>query len=43
MKRTRRNTVSDRGKGLLGFDTSVPNPARMYDYFLGGKDHFPAD
>jgi hypothetical protein len=24
-------------------DFSVPNPARMYDYFLGGKDHFPAD
>jgi hypothetical protein len=35
--------MSDRGKGLLRFDTSVPNPARMYDYFLGGKDHFPAD
>lgn len=24
-------------------DFSVPNPARMYDYFLGGKDNFPAD
>ncbi|OHV56539.1 methyltransferase [Pseudofrankia sp. BMG5.36] len=23
--------------------TDVPHPARMYDYFLGGKDHFPAD
>ncbi|TMR88036.1 SAM-dependent methyltransferase [Nonomuraea basaltis] len=22
---------------------NVPNPARMYDYWLGGKDHFPAD
>ncbi len=21
----------------------VPHPARMYDYFLGGKDNFPAD
>ncbi|MFJ3788866.1 SAM-dependent methyltransferase [Kitasatospora sp. NPDC090091] len=21
----------------------VPHPARMYDYYLGGKDHFPAD
>jgi len=21
----------------------VPNPARIYDYFLGGKDNFPAD
>src|SRR5215831_16834322 len=25
------------------FDPSVPNPARVYDYWLGGKDHFPAD
>jgi S-adenosyl methyltransferase len=24
-------------------DSSVPNPARMYDYFLGGKDNFRAD
>jgi hypothetical protein len=24
-------------------NTSVPNPARIYDYFLGGKDNFPAD
>lgn len=24
-------------------DTSVPSPARMYDYYLGGKDNFPAD
>jgi hypothetical protein len=35
-------TMSDR-REALGFDTSVANPARMYDYFLGGKDHFPAD
>ena len=26
-----------------GFDPSVPSPARMYDYYLGGKDNFPAD
>jgi S-adenosyl methyltransferase len=25
------------------FDASAPNPARIYDYFLGGKDNFPAD
>jgi O-methyltransferase involved in polyketide biosynthesis len=25
------------------FDTSVPHPARVYAYWLGGKDHFPAD
>ena len=24
-------------------DTSVAHPARMYDYYLGGKDNFPAD
>ncbi len=24
-------------------DWSVAHPARMYDYFLGGKDHLPAD
>jgi hypothetical protein len=27
----------------LEFDTSVPNIARMYDYWLGGKDNFAAD
>lgn len=26
-----------------GFDPNTPNVARMYDYYLGGKDHFPAD
>jgi hypothetical protein len=25
------------------FDPSVPSPARIYDYYLGGKDNFPAD
>jgi O-methyltransferase involved in polyketide biosynthesis len=24
-------------------DFGIPSPARMYDYFLGGKDNFPAD
>jgi len=24
-------------------DVSRPHPARMYDYFLGGKDNFAAD
>lgn len=28
------------GKGI---DPSVPNAARMYDYWLGGKDNYPAD
>src|SRR6266496_4117080 len=26
-----------------GIDTSVASPARIYDYWLGGKDNFPAD
>ena len=26
-----------------GFDPNVPNIARMYDYYLGGKDHYGAD
>jgi hypothetical protein len=26
-----------------GFDTSVAHPARVYDYWLGGTDHFEAD
>ena len=25
------------------FDPSVPHPARVYAYWLGGKDHYPAD
>ena len=26
-----------------GIDTSVPHSARMYDYWLGGKDNFAVD
>jgi O-methyltransferase involved in polyketide biosynthesis len=29
--------------GLPGFDAHVPNPARMWNYWVGGKDHFAAD
>lgn len=29
--------------GSCGFDPSRPNAARIYDYLLGGKDHFAAD
>jgi len=25
------------------FDTSIPHPARVYDYWLGGKDNYEAD
>ncbi len=31
------------GVGRVPFDTSVPHPARVYDYWLGGKDNFAAD
>ena len=27
----------------VGIDTKVPSPARIYDYYLGGKDNFAAD
>ncbi|GHD84280.1 SAM-dependent methyltransferase [Streptomyces naganishii] len=26
-----------------GIDTSRPHPARMYDWYLGGKDNYPVD
>lgn len=28
---------------VRGIDTAIANPARIYDYFLGGKDNFEAD
>jgi S-adenosyl methyltransferase len=30
-------------KSATEIDTSRPHPARMYDYYLGGKNHFTAD
>ncbi|MDF2706065.1 MAG: SAM-dependent methyltransferase [Nonomuraea muscovyensis] len=35
--------MSDLDRSLPGIDTRVPSVARMYDYYLGGKDNFPAD
>jgi trans-aconitate methyltransferase len=32
-----------RAERLAGLDTSVAHPARVYDYWLGGKDNFAAD
>jgi hypothetical protein len=29
--------------GPTRIDTSVPHPARRYDYWLGGQDSFAAD
>jgi hypothetical protein len=31
------------GRFPIRFDPGVPHPARIYCYWLGGKDHFPAD
>jgi hypothetical protein len=31
------------GSPVTQVDTSRPHSARMYDYFLGGKNHFSAD
>ena len=28
---------------LPRIDVTIPSPARMYDYYLGGKDNFPVD
>jgi S-adenosyl methyltransferase len=34
--------MEEASQEALESDTSVPNIARMYDYWLGGKDNFPA-
>jgi len=34
---------TERESAPAGIDTSVPHSARMYDYWLGGKDNFAAD
>jgi hypothetical protein len=31
------------GEQQFPFDTTVAHPARVYDYWLGGKDNFAAD
>ncbi|GJF28015.1 hypothetical protein KNE206_07150 [Kitasatospora sp. NE20-6] len=31
------------GKPSAALRPEIPHPARMYDYYLGGKDNFPAD
>jgi hypothetical protein len=39
------NAAEDRTRGSdgLGLDTTVAHSARVYDYWLGGKDNFAAD
>ncbi len=36
-------TTLGSGDRALKIDTSKPHPARMYDYFLGGKDNYQVD
>jgi hypothetical protein len=36
-------TAPGRQRRAAAFDTSVAHPARVYDYWLGGKDNFAAD
>jgi hypothetical protein len=40
---TQNEAASSSQAGPQPFDTSVAHQARMYDYFLGGKDHYAAD
>ncbi|GII65948.1 hypothetical protein Skr01_60330 [Sphaerisporangium krabiense] len=35
--------MTERGDVPMGVDPSVPSVARMYDYYLGGKDNFESD
>ncbi|GAA3137202.1 SAM-dependent methyltransferase [Planomonospora alba] len=35
--------MADESSAVDGVDPNVPNVARMYDYYLGGKDNFAAD
>ncbi|WKX68851.1 SAM-dependent methyltransferase [Streptomyces sp. XD-27] len=35
--------MTDNGLTLGQIDTSRPHTARMYDYYLGGKDHYESD
>jgi SAM-dependent methyltransferase len=35
--------VTDRGFAAEEIDTSRPHPARMYDYYLGGRDNYEVD
>jgi SAM-dependent methyltransferase len=35
--------VADQRPAPAGVDVNIPNVARMYDYYLGGKDNYAAD
>ncbi|HET6921003.1 MAG TPA: SAM-dependent methyltransferase, partial [Jiangellaceae bacterium] len=38
-----RDLEGDEARAPAGIDTSVAHSARVYDWFLGGKDNFAAD
>ncbi len=40
---TPQDRVAGGGSRLPSFDPGVPNPARMWNYWLGGKDNFASD
>src|SRR5882757_1070664 len=35
--------VTEQGFSAAEIDTSKPHPARPYDFYLGGKDHYEVD
>lgn len=41
--RTATGAATRTAQGAQDFDVTVPHSARMYDYWLGGKDNYPAD
>ena len=43
MTNTPHSAAAAAGAGAVTFDTSVPNPARMWNYWIGGKDNYAAD
>lgn len=43
MNEQRAGDLGDPSGGSAPFDTSVAHPARIWDYWLGGKDNFAAD
>src|SRR2546427_12930 len=40
---TAHNPPKTSSRGRYGFDARMAHPARVYDYWLGGKDNFEAD
>ncbi len=40
---TQSDPQDQRGAARLAFDPTVPSPARVWNFWVGGKDHFEAD